>query len=296
LEIQAIALAPNDQEFAVGDVVGNISIYNINGTLLSSWRAHDSIISSLSYSSDGIILVSGGFEGYVKMWNMTTGTNISEVVEAGLITNVYFLKDNNALVYQYLEENTLNDFLVFWNLTSQKRTWTKDARRLEFIALSSNEELITSKYIHRVEGWNEIQLSFTKNGSSAYNLTKFDGALYAGAFSPDGKLFAAGGSFGEVYVWDLELLQIIHKFKTLGVIKDIEFTSEGSKICTLSGGYENSICLWDVETGRMDKKLVIKSDQIPRYMDDIADIQITADLLVISRRFSGEIVYWSLAS
>ncbi|MFX1286656.1 MAG: WD40 repeat domain-containing protein [Promethearchaeota archaeon] len=295
-EIQIIILAPNDQEFAIGDVLGNILIYNVNGTLLSSWEAHNLDVSSLSYSADDTILVSGGYDGYVKMWNVSTRTNISEIYETGAISSVHILLDNNALVYQYLEGSSLNDFLVLWNLTSGTRTWTKNVGRLEFITLSSNEELITSKFVHRIKGWNELHLSYTKNASTAYNLTNFDGALYAGTFSPNGRLFAAGGSLGEVYVWDLEQVQIIRRFKMLGVINDVIFTSEGSKICTVSGGYENAICLWDLESGIMEKKLVIKSEQIPSYLDDVAQIQITTNLTVISRRYSGKIEYWSLKS
>ena len=45
-EIQVIALAPNEREFAIGDVSGNISIYDINGSLLSSIASQ--IISCLS--------------------------------------------------------------------------------------------------------------------------------------------------------------------------------------------------------------------------------------------------------
>jgi len=87
-EIQAVTLSPNDQEFATGDVLGNISIYHVNRTLLSCWKGHNEEISSLRFSANGNVLVSGGFDGYVKLWNVTTRTNISEIYETGSITNV----------------------------------------------------------------------------------------------------------------------------------------------------------------------------------------------------------------
>jgi WD40 repeat protein len=73
------------------------------------------------------------------------------------------------------------------------------------------------------------------------------------AFSPDGKLFAAGNHSGVLRVWTLSgrLLHVLEGHK--GGIWSVAFAADGKTIA--SGGHDGTARLWEVKTGKERARL-----------------------------------------
>jgi len=72
------------------------------------------------------------------------------------------------------------------------------------------------------------------------------------AFSPDGRILAAGCRDGSIHLWDTETLNFKKRLKTGGPISRISFSADGK---TLASGHTDGLNTWDVETGQLKKKL-----------------------------------------
>jgi WD40 repeat protein len=105
---------------------------------------------------------------------------------------------------------------------------------------------------------NLVTLWDVATGSEESRLTDFRWPVQCVAFSPDGRLLATGGGTldnrpgaqGEVKLWDVTKQVPVARTldgHTRGVLA-IAFTPDGSGLAT--GGLDETIRLWDVQTGR----------------------------------------------
>ncbi|RIK88318.1 MAG: hypothetical protein DCC67_00705 [Planctomycetota bacterium] len=82
-------------------------------------------------------------------------------------------------------------------------------------------------------------------------LRRFEGPqsdVYAAAFSPDGRLAAAGGAERVLWIWDVATGKTLHRIAGhAGAIQDVAFTPDGRRL--VSVGDETLVRVWDVTTG-----------------------------------------------
>jgi WD40 repeat protein len=78
---------------------------------------------------------------------------------------------------------------------------------------------------------------------------KADDAFSDAAFSPDGKLIAAGNFDRKVRVWDVETKHIVHTFEGHGdSVSDVTFSPDGRLLASASA--DRTVRLWDLQEGR----------------------------------------------
>jgi tricorn protease-like protein len=76
-----------------------------------------------------------------------------------------------------------------------------------------------------------------------------DSAVYAVAFSPDGRLLASGNADGSIHFWDTSTGKERRAFHAHDqVVKAIAFTGDSRQL--VSGGLDRTVRLWDVATGQ----------------------------------------------
>jgi WD40 repeat protein len=68
--IRSVSLHPTQPLLATGDELGNLTLWNFDGTFIKSIAAHGDRLNRLQYSSDGKYLLSGGRDGTAKIWSI----------------------------------------------------------------------------------------------------------------------------------------------------------------------------------------------------------------------------------
>lgn len=107
--ITSIALSPNQTTLAIGTQTGSIALWDLpSNTAIATLSGHVGAVNSVNFNSDGSLLVSGGDDNIVYLWN--TGNDASEPValngHTDAINTVAFSPDG-TLVGSISEDNSV---------------------------------------------------------------------------------------------------------------------------------------------------------------------------------------------
>jgi WD40 repeat protein len=172
-------------------------------------------VESLAFSPDGKTLVTGGDESGVRLWSVERRRLIQSLGESNKAHAVAFSPDGRTIAWG---SDTLGKpfgepvILNLWDLQSKKT--------LRRITLSDS---LTGRV-------DQLQANFSI------------------AFSPDGRLVAAGGTRQVVRVWDVQSGELIHELKGNNYdITSISFSPDGKTIASGS----TDIKLWSAKSGQL---------------------------------------------
>ena len=79
---RVLCFSPDGQYIAVSSSILDISIFNITGSnchLVKKLEGHTQPVSSLTFTNDSTRLISGGFDGYIFIWDMNNFTLINRI-------------------------------------------------------------------------------------------------------------------------------------------------------------------------------------------------------------------------
>ena len=155
--------------------------------------AHDESIPALAYLPDGRRIVTGSYDGTVKVWNMDNGEQELEGAAMGHKSNISSLvvtRDGTKIV-----SGDDNGNIKVWNVESHVlvREWTQG--RGYPIAISPDERLVAAGGASAI---------YTMEGRVVKDGIKLNEAVWSVAFSPDGEKLACGNWEGDIYVYDVD--------------------------------------------------------------------------------------------
>jgi WD40 repeat protein len=271
----------------------NRSLFLDNPYLKRIYVVDDSrYVSSVAFSSDGKLLVAGGFNR-VNVWNLETNELLCDYeTESGWQT-VTPIPGKLAMVYGGNQDERLDKYDI---TTCHSRNITRRAGRIKAITFTPNgQNLISASDDNTIkiwaistENWNTStdkllrtiispadSLVVTPDGKNILSSSKQDvvkvwnlesGKLERSlskqtrsaviSISPDGQTFVTCDSW-KAYVWDLKSGQLVRTLSESGPIRMTAFSQDGSK---LIGGDDSLgvIYVWDNKTGKRLHKLQAK--------------------------------------
>jgi WD40 repeat protein len=229
---------------------------------------HAGEISAVCYSPDGQFLLSGGWDGHLRLWDAANGMVASSLQAGQKPVSACAIAPDGT---QWLSGN-LDGFLIRWDAATQRKltSFLPHPRPISAIVFGSDgHTLATAAWDGRVGLWDQAQeregrtlgghsdivagCRFTPDTRSllswshdctvrlwdvarARQLRTFEGhadRVTAAALSPDGRQAVSGSRDGVLKLWDLQANEEIRSLNIGGEIKACFFLLHGGTLGTV---------------------------------------------------------------
>jgi len=237
-----ITLSPNGKTVAIGNIGGTVTLWDVETRkFIAKWTGHTNFVASLCWSQDGERLVSGSWDGTVRVRDVKSGKTVLGVIKTGhkyVYVAIYSPDttkiatgggdDSGARIWDAKTGELLSTVLKQASVVSL--AWTSDQTKLIFTSDTSIRIFNTATWqqIAILEGHTKgvFSLSLFQNdrllASASHDDTarlwnldtnlpvgpplKHQHAVYSTAISADGKLLLTGCHDLNAYLWDIHTI------------------------------------------------------------------------------------------
>lgn len=211
-------------------------------------------IQALSLSPDARSLAMGGSESVISIVSLSdegesdTPKHRTGDSHQGAIVGLSTSKDGKRLI-----SSSLDGTARVWDVAQRKQIHliSPDAGPIR-CALSPSERLLAcSLSDSRIVLW-DLERNEKLRTIADIGLEGAPGTNYGSlAFSSDGKRIAQGAEFGWIRVLEVADGNEVARFKAHKLPPAVVFVSEGNRLLSQVGGFEETLCCWELPSGRL---------------------------------------------
>jgi WD40 repeat protein len=252
---KSVAFSADGRWMSTGSPEQSVGLWEAaTGRLVGTIASKDRGIFLTALSADGRRLASGSLSGEVRLWDAATGKMLSslnppdkEAVAADSAKiGLALSPDGHWLAAQ-------DGYMVVqvWDTASGRLAFTLEGGTPE----SNNRTGISSLAFSRDSRW-LAQASGGKATVKLWDLTTGRkralpaSAIWAVAFSPDGRQVATGGYDHQVKIWNAATGALLHVMAGHSEpVQAVAFSADGSVLA--SGGDDMMVRLWDASSGKL---------------------------------------------
>lgn len=251
-------------------------------------KEENKVLDAVSFSPDGRYAATGG-AGFVKVWDMATGTNVCSVTPPGFVNSIQFTADGSQFVVASGSGNKGYVYLYNTKQPEEKTEFTKVVSstpegEYRWAALSPDgTRLITACQTGIAQVWD-----FRTRQPLGDPINHPSWVTYA-AFSRDGRRVVTAGVEGTVKVCEAETGKLIFVLRHPAGVQSAEFSPDGHYIVTAC--WDNSAHIWDASTGESVYPTLKQSGKFLAYASFSADGR-----QVLTVNANGIICLWDLAT
>jgi WD40 repeat protein/transcriptional regulator with XRE-family HTH domain len=254
--VASIAWKSDRAVLASGDTVGRIRYWAIHrdapADLLMTVQAHDKVVTGVAFSPLGDSLVSGSWDGTVKVWNATNG-NLQETLarHQDWVERVAWSGDGRVIAY-----SVRNEASWLWDVEEHRhraalRGHTTFVRGLLFTP--DNRHLVSASEDGTMRVWE------VATGTCIHIMYGYAARVHDMSWSPDGSHLVSVESTPDLTVYPLNnALPIITLRGHTDLPYGVRWSPDGLFIASNSVG--NAIRLWDGKTGKTLESLTYPDD------------------------------------
>jgi WD40 repeat protein len=312
--VECVAADAEWKRFASGGWNGTLRLWDAaHGGLLAELPYDGSFVKSVAFSRDGRYLAVGGTDkaAFVQVWDLTTKQKIATPTGH---TDTVVAASFDARGTHLLTAST-DGTTRLWNVADGKllRTLRGHASAVTAAALSPDERsIVTTGQDGVAIVWPndptayEDSAKLKPQNDEPMELRAFlghKGPIRGLAFSPDGATIATCGDDRQVLLWkpaDVRPYRLSEVFaetpppqmmprKFLGhraAVASVAFSADGRRL--VSGGFDNAVLVWSVESGVVEKTLRGHAGQV-------RSCAISADgKSVVSASYDGTLKVWNV--
>jgi WD40 repeat protein len=249
-DISCISFSPKRTHIVVGKMDGRMYRLSLDDMKMvgSLVKAHDEKINSISFSPDGVTIVTTSPDATFKTWDVCSddlkGPKFTGKSDGLEIYGAAFCPTDPSLLAV-----TVGNGLQIHNITS-------GALDLDCGTVDGFTQTTYSpdgRYIATL-GWDQRRVTLSQRGNGgATRLTLETGhtlRIASLAFSPDGKHVASGSDDQSLRISGLEDAGPSKAVKGhMGTVRRMAFTPDRKRLA--SSDEEGFICIWDMETGKL---------------------------------------------
>ncbi len=214
--------------------------------LLFEIQPHSEFTNTLNFSEDGKLIVTGGGDNLIKIWDAVTGLERLQLSgHEDRIFAVTFAAEDELVV------SGSNDGTVrVWNLKNAKLEVSERPKPLvQSVAVSGDGSTVVSG-----DNENHVRIWDTETGIERFVLSGHSLPITSVDLSTDGQIIVSGSEDCNIHIWNGYsgvLLRTLEEH--VGTILAVALSPDESTL--VSGGEDSSIRVWDVKTGQMNFEL-----------------------------------------
>jgi len=244
----SVATSANGYSWAMGSRRGGARVWRDHGKILDlAWQAHTAAVQALAFSPDARTLVTGSWDGTIKLWNLESGTLLWLGQHTGSIHRLVFIPDGRILASSGddaairlwdVSTGTLLQTLSYQSSAVYALAWSPDGSLLASGGFDGSIQLWEMQGAHRGQP-----------GTATRVLTGHNDVVWSVAFAPDGRTLASGSFDRTVKLWDVASGEVRATLTGhTAPVNVVAWNSDGSLLA--SGSRDQLIWLWDVERSR----------------------------------------------
>lgn len=233
---------------------GKIQLWRQQGNttiLVKSWQAHQTPISTLSFSVDGQRIASGSDDQAIKIWDINGSLQHTLIGHSAKVTGLSF-SPNGEFLASASEDKTLR----LWRASDGHpiRAFNGHQDGVSSVAWSANSQLLASgSYDNTIHLW-------TPDGTLLRTLTGHDSAIAAVAFNPNQQTLASASWDNTIKLWRISDGALLH---TLSGHQDgVTSLAFRSDDILASGSADQTIKFWNLTDGTLLKTLIGQSESV----------------------------------
>lgn len=249
--INSVAISPNGQFVITASRDRTVKIWDLgSGKEVKSLAKHPTNVRAAVFSPDGKVAVTTTgewdkkakkWEGEIKFWDVSAGKLLRSVKGHGdAIESVAFSLDGKKLA-----TGGDDNIAIIWDVASGKALQTlisgKDkGHKDKILAVAFNQD---ASRLATASADNTVKIWEVSTGKEVLTLKGTDRPMTCVAFSPDGKLIAAGSLDEHVYFWD-NAGKEVKKLDAPEGIWSVAFNPKGTFLA--ASGWNDTLKVWNV--------------------------------------------------
>lgn len=245
---------------------------------------HGNCIWRLAVSADRKFIASAGSDNIIKIWNLSicesTGDLVNTITHDQLIRCVAFSNDN-----QILASGSDDGSIAVWQVTTGKlvNKFKVHSAPVCSVIISPDNQTIIS-------GSNDtsIKISHISMGEMLHVVKAHTHTVHSLILSTDKQTLISCSSDKTIKLWNLKTLKSISIISHSAPITCIAISPNGKYIA--SGGFDQSIILWDISTGK-------KINTFAGHRAQISSVSFSCDSQIIaSTSTDGALKLWQIST
>ncbi|KYC38799.1 hypothetical protein WA1_34930 [Scytonema hofmannii PCC 7110] len=241
------SLVKKENKVFLAEYPTSIPLFSLQSILLkmrerNRFEGHSGWIRCVSFSLDGKTLASASDDKTIKLWESTTGKEITTLRgHTERVRSISFSPDGKTLA-SASDDKTIK----LWNLTTNQEITTLRRHTTEVRSISFSPD---GKTLASASADKTIKLWDLATNQEIATLTGHSNSVKSITFSPDGNTLASASADKTIKLWNLITNKAIATLSShTGEVRSISFSPDGKTLASASD--DKTIKLWNLTTNK----------------------------------------------